>query len=90
MYIYSDYHPEGMKKVSLGSVRFLATQLDEFVTLYEKKILLTTPEEKEAFAQLKIISQLLNDERFDQLITDPKYVIDFADNDDYLPEYYPL
>lgn len=90
MYIYSDYHPEGIEKVSLGAVRFLTTQLDEFVTLYEKKILLKTPEEKEALAQLKIISQLLSDERFDQLITDPKYVIDFSDNEDYLPSYYPL
>jgi hypothetical protein len=24
------------------------------------------------------------------LITDPKYVIDFSDNEDYLPSYYPL
>ena len=90
MYIYSDYHPEGIEKVSLGSVRFLATQLDELVTLYEKKILLKTPEQKQALEQLKIISKLLINEQYDQVITDPGYVIDFDNDEDYLPEYYPL
>ena len=91
-YLYTDYKDEGIQKVSLGSVRFLASQLSELLLVYEKKVYIA-PEDvkaKEALIKLKYISQLLNDERFDQLIADPNYVIDFTDNEDYLPDYFPL
>ena len=88
--LYCDNNEEEIPKVSLGSIRFLAAQLSDFVELYGKKVLMNE-EEKELFNRLCMISQLLNDERYGMLIGDPNKVIDFNDcNEDYLPDYYPL
>ena len=90
MYIYGDFN-DTFIKVSMSSIRYLTEQLGMFLAVYEKKILLVTDEDKENFRQLKHLYELLKDGRFDQLISNPTYVIDFKnDNEEYLPEYYPL
>lgn len=83
--------PDDFKKISLRSLKFLTQELRIFLSFYEKDILLVTPEEVEAFEQLKKISDLLNQGRYDLLINNPDIMIDFTDDDDssYLPSYYP-
>ena len=83
--------PDDYKKISLRSLKFLAQELSIFLSFYEKDILLVTQEEVEAFEQLKKISSLLNQGRYDLLVNNPDIMIDFTDNDDtsYLPDYYP-
>lgn len=77
-------------KISLGSIKYLTKQLHDFIEVYEKCILMTN-EEKATFAELKQISELLDHQRYDLLIALPQYVIDFNDdNEDYLPEYFPI
>ena len=85
-------NPEQYKKISLRSLKFLAQELSIFLSFYEKDILLVSQEEIEAFKQLKQMSELLNQGRYDMLINNPDIMIDFDDFDDdssYLPSYYP-
>ena len=90
MYIYGDYDNTFIK-VSMSSIRYLTEQLGFFISVYEKKILLVTDEDKENFRKLKEIYELLKYQRFDQLITNPTYVIDFRnDSEEYIPKYYPI
>ena len=82
---------DDIKKVSLGSIKFLTTQLEQFVLLYEKNILLLSQEEVNIITQLKQIVTLLKEGRYNELINNPELIIDFNDNnDEYLPSYYPL
>lgn len=83
--------PDDYKKISLRSLKFLAQELSMFLSFYEKDILLVTQEEVDAFTQLRIISNILNEGRYDLLVNNPDIMIDFTDNDEtsYLPEYYP-
>lgn len=82
---------DDIKKVSLGSIKYLTEQLEQFTTLYEKNILLLSQEEVNALTQLKQIVTLLKEGRYNELINNPELIIDFNDNnDDYLPSYYPL
>lgn len=91
MLMYSNYKEEDMKKVSIASINFLYKQLRDLLMTYEKKILISSDEERDALNKLKFIVMMLEQGRYDQLITDPYYVIDFTDDkDDYLPDYYPL
>lgn len=91
MLIYGDFEKEERPKLSLESVRYLSERLNEFVQIYEKKVYLENPKDKETLRQLKIIADLLKQERYDQLIVDPNMVIDFTDaGDGYLPDYYPI
>lgn len=81
---------DNSKKISLGSIKYLTKQLHDFVEAYEKYILMNN-EEKKIFEELKKISYLLDHQRYDVLIALPQYVIDFTDdNNDYLPDYYPI
>ena len=90
MNIYSDYN-ESFIKVSMSSIRFLTEQLGVFIAIYEKKILIQSEEDRLKLEQLKTIHQLLKSGRFDMLISNPSYVIDFnVDSDEYLPSYYPI
>jgi hypothetical protein len=90
MYLYSDYNNDFVK-VSMSSIRYLTEQLGLFLSVYEKKILLVTDEDKENFRKFKYLYGLLKTGQFDQLMTNPSYVIDFRnDVEDYLPGYYPL
>ncbi len=78
-------------KVSLGSIKFLTKQLEEFINLYEKKIYITNDEDKKRLEDLKRILLILKSERYDQLINNPGRIIDYSDdNEEYLPDYYPL
>ena len=87
MLIYGDFEKEERPK----SIRYLSEQLNQFVQIYEKKVYLENPKDKETLRQLKIIADLLKQERYDQLIVDPNMVIDFTDvGDGYLPDYYPI
>jgi hypothetical protein len=82
---------DDIKKVSLGSIRYLTTQLEMFVALYEKNILVINQEEVNIINQLKQIVILLKEGRYGELINNPELLIDFTDdNEDYLPDYYPL
>lgn len=90
MLLYTMSDPNSFKKVSLGSIKFLAKQLNDFVETYEKKVLIQTPEDRRAFNRLKMISKLLNEEQYGMLITNPYLYIDFEDdNDEYIPHYFP-
>jgi hypothetical protein len=90
MYIYG-YFNNDIPKVSLGSIHFLTSQLEEFISLYEKKILITEQEDRDRLDQLKKILSILKSERYDLLMNNPGYVIDYADNnEEYLPSYFPL
>lgn len=90
MYIYG-YHDDSFVKVSMSSIRYLTEQLGIFLSVYEKKILLTTDKDKETFERLKEIHMLLKNQRYDCLITNPSYVINFnVDNEDYIPSYFPI
>ena len=90
MHIYSN-NDETFVKVSMSSIKYLTYQLGVFLAIYEKKILLVTEEDRENFNQLKQLYQLLKEGRFDELISNPSYVIDFkVDDDEYLPRYYPI
>ena len=91
MLMYSNYQETDMEKVSISSINFLLKQLKDLITVYEKKILLCTDEEKDALNKLKYIAEMMDQNRYNELITDPYYVIDFTDDGDgYLPDYYPL
>ena len=82
---------DDIKKVSLGSVKYLTGQLEQFVQIYEKNILLLSQEEVNALTQLKEIVNILKEGRYNELINNPELIIDFNDNnEDYLPSYYPL
>jgi hypothetical protein len=82
---------DDIKKVSLGSVKYLTEQLEQFVQIYEKNILLLSQEEVNALTQLKEIVNILKEGRYNELINNPELIIDFNDNnEDYLPSYYPL
>jgi hypothetical protein len=82
---------DDIKKVSLGSIRYLTSQLEMFVALYEKNILVINQEEVNIINQLKQIVILLKEGRYGELINNPELLIDFTDdNEDYLPNYYPL
>ena len=90
MYIYG-YFNNDIPKVSLGSIHFLTSQLEEFISLYEKKILITEQEDRDRLDQLKKILSILKAERYDLLMNNPGYVIGYADNnEEYLPSYFPL
>lgn len=90
MYIYG-YFNNDIPKLSLGSIKFLTSQLNEFLAIYEKKILITSQEQRDTIERLKRILEILKSERYDQLISDPGWVIDYADdNEEYLPDYYPV
>lgn len=91
MYMYGYFNDPEIQKIPLGSIKYLTRQLNEFISIYEKKVLIEDEETKEKFERLKTIASLLNQQRFGELITDPMAVIDFNDDDeDYLPEWYPL
>lgn len=82
---------DDIKKVSLGSVKYLTEQLEQFVQVYEKNILLLSQEEVNALTQLKEIANILKEGRYNELINNPELIIDFNDNnEEYLPSYYPL
>lgn len=88
MYIYS-YNKE-IPKISLGSIKFLTSQLEGFISLYEKKVLITSQEQRDKLDQLKRILVLLQTGQYNQLMTNPYMIIDFMDdNEEYLPKYYP-
>ena len=88
--IYS-YNPEKIVKVSISSIKYLTTQLSDFLEIYGKKVLMLSDEEREAYNRLIIISNLLKEKRYGELFVNPYFVVDFDDdNDDYLPEYLPL
>ena len=90
MILYIPKDPSNIRKVSLGSIKFLAKQLKDFVETYEKNILINTEEDLKNFEQLKYISKLLNAGEYDKLIEYPQLFIDFDDdNEEYIPEYYP-
>ena len=90
MLLYTLPDPNSFRKVSLGSIKFLTKQLNDFVETYEKKVLIQTPEDLRAFNRLKTISKLLNEGKYEMLITNPYLYIDFeADDDDYIPHYFP-
>lgn len=83
------YDNEEIPKISLSALKYLSTQLSDFLDLYGKKVLMTD-EEKIAYKKLRIISNLLKERHYSDLIADPN-LIDFEDDaDDYLPEYLPL
>lgn len=87
--IYS-YNPEKIIKVSISSIKYLTTQLSDFLEIYGKKVLMNE-EEKESYNKLVIIVNLLKEKRYDELFVNPYFVIDFNDDtDNYLPEYLPL
>ena len=90
MYVYS-YCDEEFVKVSMSSIRFLTEQLGNFIAVYEKKILLVSDEDKEKFNRLKEIYSMLRNQRYDLLMNNPSYVINFEiDDEEYLPGYYPI
>ena len=90
MYVYS-YCDDEFVKVSMSSIRFLTEQLGNFIAVYEKKILLVSDEDKEKFNRLKEIYSMLKNQRYDLLINNPSYVINFEiDDEEYLPGYYPI
>lgn len=91
MYLYGYYDNDNKEKVSLGAVKYLSEQLERFLKIYEKDVFIEDAEDRKCLEQLKLISQALKDQRYYELITDPQYVIDFNDDDDdYLPDYFPL
>ena len=91
MLIYSDNETTEMKKVALSSVNFLSQQLNEFLAIYEKNILIQDDETRNSLEYLKFIAEMLNLGRYNELIVDPYYVIDFTDDrDNCLPGYYPI
>ena len=59
---------DDIKKVSLGSVKYLTEQLEQFVQVYEKNILLLSQEEVNALTQLKEIANILKEGRYNELI----------------------
>lgn len=80
-----------IQKISLGSIKFLTSQLEEFINTYEKNILIKTEDDRNRLNSLKEILRLLKAERYDMLMNDPGRIIDYADdNEEYLPSYYPL
>ena len=88
--IYCD-NPEDIPKVSLGSIKYLTTQLSDFLELYGKKILITSEDEAEAYRRLCILANLLKEKRYGELFNYPYFIIDFDDDpENYLPEYLPL
>lgn len=90
MYVYS-YCDEEFVKVSMSSIRFLTEQLGNFIAVYEKKILLVSDEDKEKFNRLKEIYSMLRNQRYDLLMNNPSYVINFEiDDEEYLPGYYSI
>lgn len=92
MYLYGTYDDHNtVKKVSLGSVKYLSQQLADFLEIYEENVMIDDDHQKEILERLKRISALLQQGRYDQLIADPRLIIDFNDdNEDYLPSYYPI
>ena len=92
MYLYGVLDADdASNKVSLSSIKFLAEQLDKFVKTYEREVVINDPTDRKTLERLKMISSLLNQQRYDQLILDPNFVIDFNnDADGYLPEYFPF
>lgn len=90
MYLYA-YYTQDIPKISLGSIKYLTHQLEEFIKIYEKKVYISNEADKQRLEDLKKILMILKSERYDMLITDPGRIIDYSDdNEDYLPEYYPL
>ena len=92
MLMYENFiDPDDFKKVSVRSLKFLAQELNIFLSFYENDILLVSQEEFHAMGELKKISEILNAERYDLLINNPDIMIDFTDDDasSYLPDYYP-
>jgi hypothetical protein len=90
MYLYGYFDNKPPEKVSLGAIKFLTNQLDDFVKLYESDVLITEQDDRDVLNKLKTIRDLLKAQRYDMLITDPNYIIDFNDdNEEYLPKYYP-
>ena len=73
---------DDIKKVSLGSVKYLTEQLEQFVQVYEKNILLLSQEEVNALTQLKEIANILKEGRYNELINNPELIIDFNDNNE--------
>ena len=92
MYLYGTYDDHNtVEKVSLGSVKYLSQQLADFLKIYEENVMIDDDHQKEILERLKRISSLLQQGRYDQLIADPRLIIDFNDNnEDYLPSYYPI
>lgn len=90
MYLYGYFNDE-IPKVSLGSIKFLTSQLSELLAIYEKKVLIDDPRVRESIERLKQILILLKQQEYSELIAEPGMVIDFNDdNEEYLPEYYPI
>ena len=92
MYLYGLFDNEDVsKKVSISSIKYLSSQLDAFLKIYENNVMIENDEDRQTIERLKRISELLKDGRYDQLIADPTFTIDFNDNnDDYLPDYFPI
>lgn len=90
MYMYT-FYGENIPKISLGSIKFLTCQLEEFIKLYEKKVFISNEDDKKRIEDLKKILSILKAERYELLINDPGRIIDYADdNGEYLPDYFPL
>ena len=90
MYLYA-YYTQNIPKISLGSIKYLTHQLEEFIKIYEKKVYISNESDKQRLEDLKKILSILKAERYELLINDPGRIIDFADdNGDYLPDYFPL
>lgn len=91
MYIYGYFQNEETPKVSLSAVKYLSEQLEKFLLIYEKEVLIDDEEDRKRIEQLKNISMLLKQGRYHELIVDPYSVIDFQnDDDDYIPKYAPI
>ena len=60
MLMYSNYKEDDMKKVSIASINFLYKQLRDLLITYEKKILISSDEERDALDKLKFIVMMLD------------------------------
>ena len=82
-----------IKKISLRALKFMSKELESFLELYEKNILIVNKEELDNFNKLKQISTYLKEGNYGALMNNPELMIDFSDDDDedeYLPSYFPL
>lgn len=83
------YSGQTLPKISINAIQYLAKQLDSLIKLYDKNILISNVEDFNKLNQLRKISNILNEGRYDLLITSPYEIIDFSDpKEDYCPEYY--
>lgn len=89
-FIYNQFSKD-IQKIPLGSIKFLTSQLESFIEVYEKNVYISSEEDKQRIHDLKCILNILKNERYEELINCPGRIIDYSDdNEEYLPSYYPL